>query len=319
MASTGKGVYSVLDNNDLNAMSDFFMGFDRGIQGSYATQIGDLIPSNSEIENYTFLANSPQLEKWEGAMKLTQLKNFSYELKNELFSSALNIQKKDFDRDKTGQISRRITGLGEEASTHWGKLVSEAIIANGLCYDGQNFFDTDHDESGASQVNALTATQIASANVGTATAPTAVEMAKIIVETIGYMQSYKKSNGEPANAAARNFLVVSGTPQINAAVVQAVGIDNLDSGATNPVRGYTQSGYGIQFVLDSRLSAQTDKVYVFATDEVGIKPFILQEEDGIELWEQDNGPMDQEFYFGAKASRSVGYGDWKKAAQVTMS
>jgi hypothetical protein len=68
----------------------------------------------------------------------------------------------------------RTSDLAARTAEHWAKLLTDLIIANGLCYDGQNFFDTDHVTlaSGTLQ-NDLDATDIPALNISTAAAPTA--------------------------------------------------------------------------------------------------------------------------------------------------
>lgn len=326
MASTTmSGIYSVLDDERINARADFFTGLGQGVDGSWASLVGTVIPSMSETENYNWLGTVPQLRAWTGEALGKELPNYSHTITNVDYESTLRIQKGDIRRDKTGQIRQRVADLGRRAGTHWESLVStlinngQATTGSGAAYDSQAFFDTDHnDNAQGNQTNDLTSTEVPSANVGTATAPTAAEMANIIAETIAYMYGFTDDQGEPALGGMKNFVVMGGSAAVNGAVVQAIGSSLLSSGSTNPLSAFSGGmGVSIQPVFNSRIS-DTNGVYVFATDG-DIGPFILQEEVPLSVAEDDPGPRSKDFYVIASATRAAGYGLWQRAALVTMS
>lgn len=326
MATPSGGVYSVLDDERINGRADFFTGLGMGIDGSWAPQVGSLIPSNSETENYNWLGTVPQLQAWEGEAMGKELAQYSYTLTNVPYEATLRINKDDLRRDKTGQIRTRMTNLGFRAGTHWESLVSTLILngeatTNGAAYDSQAFFDTDHAESGSNQTNDLTATEVPSANVTTAAAPTSSEMANVIVEAISHMQGLKDDQGEPVNGNANNWVIMGGTAALASAIHKAIGSELLDSGNSNPLMAFTRdTNVRVQGIHNPRLSANTTKVYLFNTDSTGdIGPFILQDEVGVGVVEDDPGPRSKNLYVMASATRAAGYGLWQKAALVTLS
>lgn len=322
------GVYSVLDDERINGRADFFAGLGMGIDGSWATNIGTLIPSNSETENYNWLGTVPQLSVWEGEALLQELPNYSATLTNDEYISALGINKNDIRRDKTGQIRQRMSWLGRRAATHWEKLVSDLIIASetaagtdisGKAFDGQAFFDTDHSYTGSNfttnQSNDLSGGVW---DVATAASPTPDEAADCVLDMVGNFYALKDDQGEPINGDASNFLIMVGTVPLYSAFKSAVGLQNLTSGASNPVTGLTSSGITIDVRLNPRLSAKTTKVYGFRTDG-DIKPFILQDEVGLTVEEEDPGILSKEVRVAAKATRAAGFGLWQGAMLGTLS
>jgi phage major head subunit gpT-like protein len=321
-----QGVYRVLDDERINARADFFRGLGEGIDGSWAGMVGTIVPSDSATENYNWLGTSPQLSVWEGEALLQELPNYSATLTNIEYAAFLGIGKKDLDRDKTGQIRTRVAGLGRRAAKHWESLVSDLIIASetaagtdisGKAYDGQAFFDTDHSYTGSNyttnQSNDLSGGVW---DVTTATAPTATEAADCVVDAIGNIYSLKDDQGEPINGDARNFTIMVGTSALWAPFQKAVSLNNLASGADNPVAAL--GGLSINVVLNPRLSAKTTKVYVFRTDG-DIKPFILQDEDPVTVEEEDPGIKHKEIIVASKATRAAGFGMWQGAMVGTLS
>jgi len=333
-ASNGSGVYSVLDDERINGRADFFEGLGLGIAESYATRFGSVITSNSEAEDYRWIGSAPGMSVWEGEALFEQLPNYAAILRNKQYQSGLRVQKKDIDRDKTGQIRRRIASLGQEASRHWEELIVDLISngetasgadsgdlkdISGKAYDGQAFFDTDHSYTGSNfttnQSNDLSAGVY---NVATATAPTADEAAKVVLDLVGNFYSLKNDQGKPINGNVRSFEIVVGTTPLYTAFTQAVGLQNLTSGATNPVTALQGQGLTINVLYEPRLSAKTTKVYCIATGG-GLNPFILQDEDPIDVMEEDPGMKYQYIEVMAKASRAAGYGLWQRAAVGTLS
>ncbi|MEM9111328.1 MAG: Mu-like prophage major head subunit gpT family protein [Planctomycetota bacterium] len=328
------GVYSVLDDGNINARADFFDGLGEGMSEGYAGSLGTIVESDSADEDYRWLGTAPSMSVWEGEALLQQLPNYAAILRNVPYLSGLRIEKKDIDRDKTGQIRRRISGLGQKASRHWEQLISTLIgdgetatgtdsgdlrDISGKAYDGQAFFDTDHSYEGAkfktNQSNDLSAGVW---DVATATTPTADEAALCVLNMVGNFYSLKDDQGDPINGGLNTFRIMVGTVELYTAYTQAVGLQNLTSGATNPVRALDGQGLSITVDFEPRLSAKTTKVYGFATGGE-INAFILQDEDPITVEEEDPGILKTHINVAAKASRAAGYGLWQRAVVGTHS
>lgn len=328
------GVYSVLDDERINGRSDFFDALGEGMAERYAATLGTIITSNSADEDYRWLGTAPGMNVWEGEALLQELPNYAAILRNKPYLSGLTVQKKDIDRDKTGQIRRRISGLGQKAARHWEELITDLISAgetaagadsgdlkdiSGKAYDGQAFFDTDHSYVGSNfttnQSNDLSGGVW---DVATATAPTADEAAKCVLDMVGQFYSLKDDQGDPINGGLRSFTIIVGTVPLYSAFVQAIGLQNLSSGATNPVRALDGQGLTIRVEFEPRLSAKTTKVYGFAVGG-DINAFILQDEDPVTVEEEDPGILYTHINVVAKASRAAGFGLWQRAMVGTLS
>jgi phage major head subunit gpT-like protein len=311
------GIYSFLD--DKNLIGEFYTTLEERFSGSWASRVGWMTPSDMELETYKWLGRSPQMREWIGERQAKQLEAYSYQLRNKEFESLLEIPKADMRRDKTSQHRIRIMELADIASDHWEDLLVSLINSNGLAYDGQNFFDTDHDlNPAATQKNEISATEIPSANVGSATAPTADEAAKIINEMTGYFMTLKDENGRAMNGRARSFMLMVSTMPLWAAFNHALGADNLTSGQTNVVSGLKRNGFTYDIVLRPDLTSATTKVRMFRTDG-RLKPFILQDEVPITPDEEDPGITKKYVFFGVTATRNAGYGMWEQALSCTLS
>jgi phage major head subunit gpT-like protein len=315
------GTYSTLDNNNLIGLFDQM--YEQQLNGLWAAKVGMVMPSDSLTETYGWLGGAPTLDELKGeGITEEGLKQFSYTLTNKEYAKALKFREVDMRRDKLGQIQARIGELADKAADHWNSLVATLITGNGLAYDGQNFFDTDHDESGTSQVNAVTASQIADLNIGTATAPTPDEAAKVIAGMIGYFYTYTDDKGSEINGNAKSFTFMVGTVNLWAPLMHAAKALMLTSGASNPVQGLLADGINIDVRLVPALSAGTTYVYAFRNDS-RVKPFILQEEVAIDPQMTDANSDEykkfRRFLFSIYTSRAAGYGRWQSAMRATLS
>lgn len=335
MAANQGGELSVLDDPRINARADFFTGLGNGIDGSWASRIGLMVPSNQEIERYNWIGSAPHMSTWEGPAKFHRLPNYGGGLRNVEFLAGIEIQKADLRRDKTGQIRQRVSDLGGVAATHWEELDSTLIlngetdgggtIETGLvdltsqAFDGQAFFDTDHTYAGsaftASQSNDLSAGTF---DIATATAPTAVEAALVIQAMIGQFYSFKNDQGQPINGNAKNFLFMVGTVDLWAGVSAAISQMQLSSGETNRLNGLKSQGVSMEAILNPRLSSKTTQVYCFRTDSP-VGAFVHQEEVPVDVSEEDPGEFEKYIRVGAKATRNAGYARWTDAIVATLS
>jgi phage major head subunit gpT-like protein len=288
------------------------------IGAGWASQIGMPSKSDQETETYRWLGMTPALREWVGGRQAKGMRVESYQITNKIFEATLDISIDDLRRDKIDAIRPRLGDLATRAAEHWEKLITELIIADGICYDGQNFFDTDHvsGSSGTLQ-NDLDATDIPAANISTAAKATRDEMIGIITGLVEYMYSYKDDQGEPMNGGAKQFMFMVPVAQY-AAAVGAVTDALTASGGTNTLIGQR---FKVDVVPNPRLTTDTE-VYLFRTDGRA-KPFILQSE--LDAMASVIGAGSEEEFknrrwlFGVEAIRACGYGLWQHAIKLTLS
>lgn len=79
--------------------------------------------------------------------------NWGFTIKNRKFESTIEISRDDIADDRLGIFKPALSEMGQAAKRHPDELIFD-LLAKGFtspCYDGQNFFDTDHpikDEDG---------------------------------------------------------------------------------------------------------------------------------------------------------------------------
>jgi len=104
------------------------------------------VSSETETEDYSWMAEVPGMKEWVDERTLEALKQFSFSIKNRDWEDTISVDRNTMEDNKLNQIKPRIQDLALAAKMHPDELVF-ALIAAGfstVCYDGQYFFDTDH-------------------------------------------------------------------------------------------------------------------------------------------------------------------------------
>lgn len=278
----------------------------------WVNQLGMYIPSDQETEKHRWLGMAPVMRLWEGGRQAKKPNAYGIDVTNELYEGTVDIPVKYIQRDKTGQVQRYIDDLIRRANNHWGKLASDVINASEstVCYDGQFWVDTDHNESGSNQSNDITFA------AATGTTPTVTEMVDAILENIKQIYSFVDDQGEPINQDASQFLVMVPLTYWKEAQ-KAVNQELIGSGETN-VLG--KSNFSLSVVMNPRLT-WTTKMMIFATD-TGTKSMILQDEEGLTLSSKAEGSEyahdTNHYQYGVKAGRAVAPGFWQSCCMTTF-
>lgn len=280
-------------------------------------------PSNQASEEYGWLGQVPQMREWKGPRVIKKLSESSYTLRNKKYEATLGFKKDDMVREKLGQINARIAEFASRGNSHWAKLMSDLIIANGNGYDGNAFFYASHSEGDSGTLsNELTKTDYTALDFTTTGKPTAIEMSAAILAVIGHFYTYKDDQGEPINEFAKRFRVVCPTVDYWTAARAAVSKELLATSAGGAVSN-TLLGKDLQIdvSLNNRLNqtSYTQYFYVFRTD-APIKPFIRQQEGGVDQQSLDENSdhyfKNDELLFGLKTNRAAGYGLWQYAIRA---
>ncbi|MFV3367555.1 Mu-like prophage major head subunit gpT family protein [Pseudomonas sp. NY15435] len=108
--------------------------------------IATLVPSVSASSLYAWLGQFPMLREWVGARVVKQMAAEGYEITNKLFEGTVGVPRTAIEDDQAGIYLPMFEEMGRAAAYHPDSLVFEALKAGmtSACYDGQNFFDTEH-------------------------------------------------------------------------------------------------------------------------------------------------------------------------------
>ena len=297
----------------------FFKRLEVAQQQNWVNAVGMYFSSDQESETYKWLGQSPAMREWVGGRQMKGMRENGITITNKHFETGMEIPVSWMRRDKTGQINLRISETVGRAVSHWGSLLSTLIVnaESSVGYDGQYFFDTDHSEGDSgSQSNDITVdiSAVPALLHGTTTNPSPEEIRAMVLAAVAQILGLKDDVGEPMNENAKTFLVqVPSAWFANAAAALKSSILGGDSNVMDSL-----DGFKFQLSVNTRLT-WTDKLAVYRTDS-DVKPFILQEEQGVMVKAQAEGsPIEfshDVHQYGIDAWRNVGYGYWQMACLV---
>jgi len=139
----------IINQANLNMLFDGFnTRFNQAFEGakSHVDAVAMTVPSSSRQENYAWMGAMPGFREWVGPRVLANLSLQSYAIKNLPFESTISVPRDDIDDDQYGVFGPMFSEMGRRAKTHPDELLF-ALMKNAFattCFDGQNFFDSDH-------------------------------------------------------------------------------------------------------------------------------------------------------------------------------
>ncbi len=126
----------------------FHAAFKQGL-GQAASQYGQVattVPSSTGSNEYGWLGQFPGMREWLGDRVINNAVAHGYTIRNNSYESTVAVPRTALEDDQYGIYTPMMQEMGRASSAHPDELVF-GLLKNGaseLCYDGQNFFDTDH-------------------------------------------------------------------------------------------------------------------------------------------------------------------------------
>ncbi len=125
---------------------EFQTTFDAAVANADWKKLATIIQSSTSSNTYGWLGSFPQMRGWAGDRVIKDLKEFAYEIFNGLNEATLGVARADIEDDNLGQYRVLASSMGQEASDFYSRKTAKLLSEGNknLCFDGQNFFDTDH-------------------------------------------------------------------------------------------------------------------------------------------------------------------------------
>lgn len=222
-------------------------------------------------------------------------------MKNKDYEATIAVDKNAFEDDKFGQVKIRVQQLASTAARGYDKFLAKTIEANPICYDGQNFFDTDHPigEDGTVAVNVFTSKALTVSNAK---------------DLLTAMTQFTDDNGDNYGVRATHIVVPTGLEYTAKAIFNpgVVGV------TTDPASAVLSGA--VEVVVLPTLTSQT--TYYFIDMSQGVSPFIYQNRKEIQFvaLDQDNDIevfMRKTYYYGVDARFAFGVGEWRYAVKAS--
>lgn len=263
------------------------------------------VPSTGAANSYKWLSRFPKMREWIGEKNVKALEASDYTVKNRDFEATVEVDRNDIDDDNLGIYSIDATAAGQSAAELPEDIIYEVVNAafSKPCYDGQNFFDTDH------PVTKKDGTVISVSNMTNkkfdistlAKAQASYGAARIA------MRKFKDNEGESLKIRP-NILLVSPALEDEANLLMTA--DRLEDGKPNPYKGTATVVVGP--------AIESDTFWALLDTKKAVKPFIYQpRKKPVFVSQVDMNADDvfnrKKYKFGAEARAAGGYGFWQLA------
>jgi phage major head subunit gpT-like protein len=256
------------------------------------------VPSGSGQNDYSWLSRFPKMRKWIGDKVIKALKAHSYTVVNDDWEATVAVDRNDIDDDNLGIYGP----MAQEAGFSAKQLPDEidADLKNNAfaneCYDGQYFYDSDHEVAGASVSNLGTAALSCATTAGALASYGAGRAA---------IMGFKDDEGRPLGLIPDLLEVGPALESVGRILCEN---DKLTDESPNPWKGTAT------LLVNPRLTSAT--AWFLHVTSRPVKPFVYQERKKPVFVQQvtpdsDDVFMRKEFKFGTEARAAGGYGLWQ--------
>lgn len=278
---------------------------------NFYPRICTTINSTSADEKYGWLGNVPSIREFIGDRVYRQMQAASYELVNKTWEGSQIVDRHAREDDRLGYYTPLMQMLGQRAAQHPDKLLFETIVngESSTCYDGQFFFDTDHQwgDSGT-QSNDLTSAAVDTANVTQSEFEDAYNAARTA------MLTYRDDAGEflvQPTVTGLSSLMLLVPPELEVIANKAIRSVLVGGGNSNVILDAPE-------IVTTPFLTSSTKFYLLNLGQP-LRPFVFQQRAGLRL--QTNGADSIEFKdvkFMTEARYNVGYLAWWNAVLTTF-
>jgi phage major head subunit gpT-like protein len=105
------------------------------------------VPASTRIMDYRFLLDFPMVREWLGDRQISSLEPKAYQVETKDWEATIEVDRNDIEDEQVGLYNPIVAALAQEARKHPEKLIAD-LMTGGFataCYDGKNFFATDHE------------------------------------------------------------------------------------------------------------------------------------------------------------------------------
>ncbi len=256
------------------------------------------VKSSKSSEEYAWLGENPMLTEWLDERKVKSLNEHSFIVKNKDFEATIGVDRNALEDDQYGQIKIRVQGMAGSAKKSYDKILVETV-ENGhatTCYDGQNFFDTDHSEgdSGTQSNYSASGLALSSANL------------KTVITNMG---NYKDERGNPSGIMPSHIVVPTA---LRFTAKELLFPKSRD--ADRELEGE------LELIVNPYLANNGANSAWYVLDLVSrpVRPFIYQNRKDLEFvgLDQPNSPelfWRKKLHYGVDSRFNFAFGDWRQA------
>jgi len=279
----------------------FFKEYNRQVNEDWRKIVTE-VPSTKDKESYAWLGSTPSMRKWVDERMPAGLAEHGFDITNEKYEASIAVPVDALEDDQYGQIRIRVQQLAEAAKMFYAEKAFEALIGgtSTKCYDGQYFFDTDHEEGSSGVQDNINNLELTSENLSA---------------TRSAMMRFKDDKGKKMRISG-DILVVP--PELEATALEITKAETIEryTASANDKQPTLNVHKGRYTVVTDPEIEDVDSWYLVCGNRV-TKPVIFQNRkpttfDALEAGTETGFTRD-EYQYGVKNRFAMGLGDWRLA------
>lgn len=285
--------------NLLNLYTAFKTQFWAGYQAApddITNSIALRTQSSAAQEVHHWLGAFPGMKEFIDEITIENIAAHNYTIPNKEWYDAIAVKQADVERDEAGGVGLygpRFRIMGDIAKQHEGERVADLLV-NGFtrkCYDGKNFYDTDHEPlPGKTKFTNVGTKKLSQANFRTA--------------RVNLKQ--RKNAAGRAMKLGRDLVLLTGVKNEDLAR-EILKAERLANGATNVDKD------SARHIAWAEIDVINPEFWALVDFGFPMKPLIVQDEKAIQLIAQDKPEDDcvfnnHEFRYQAYKRQGFGYG-----------
>lgn len=288
--------------------TEFMKGYETPMPDIYK-QVCMEVPSGKDQEIYAWLGSTPKMSEWISERQLKGMLEHTFTIVNKDYEASIEVDRNALEDDQYGQIQLRAQQLGMEARRFYDERLATVIEANGICYDGQNFFDTDHSEGDSgTQSNSPAASS-------TYTIDSAGDFLEVLKLVSSALAQFKDDKGKHYGARPTAVMVPTSLEWQAKEAFDPMFRGGGETSETNWAKG------AVSIIVNPFLTNDSNPGYsaVYWLDlSKPVKPFIFQNRKAPEFVALDKPDsyelfMRKRIIYGVDSRFNMGFGDWKLA------
>lgn len=294
------------------ALMDAFDSADQ--QLLYVNTLAMLRTSTTKKTRFGVMARVPKMREWNGSRVMNNITEYTHELTAKDYEDSIEVDANAIREDNLGIYGDVLAALGSQARKHPDDLLVTLLqnghLSTATCYDGQNFFDTDHPivkgSSGSQQ------------NYWSSGKPLTLDNVMSIRAT---MAAYKGDDSRPLGVRPNLIVVPPALEHVAIQISKAATIANT-AGAT-PAAGTAGVDNVVRGMFDVMMMpelAGSDTTWYLVDATKRVRPIVVVENEG--LVTDMLGPGSEQYFhtkkiqYGVSWRGTAGYGAWFLAAKM---
>jgi len=288
--------------------TEFFRAYRQLSESSIVPRIATIVRTNLPTQKYGWLGSVPTMREFIDERVPTGLRVFEYAISDQVWEASIAVERRALEDEQYDMIRMRVQDLALEAVRHREQLVINALLANGLGYDGKPLFSTNHEE-GESGIQS----NLISGALSTET----------LQDAIAQMMSIKDDRGRPMGIMPDTLLVGPALQWLAMELLESPVVVQVSTSASyTPYRNVLQGK--LRLIVSPYISGSDAQKWFLLDTSRAVRAVILQERRDVPLEfaaldrpTHESVFMRDKVFYGVRARYGVGYGLWQTALMST--